>query len=417
LGLKNVEYRLSDFRSLGKQLGQFDYIIAHGIYSWISAEAQPEMLKFIAESLKPDGVAYVSYNVYPGWANHEQMRNLMRFHVRDAADAVSIVKGAREIVEFVSSAIPEELSSHSNTLANINALISKTMGQQLLHDHLEVHNNPVYFYEFASKASHAGLRYVGDALFGSMGSLELSPEMRQKLHEYSGGQIVQTEQYLDFIRNRSFRQTLLCHKSREMNRTVHPSTVFQCAMATQLQASTSSPDMTEGAAVEFMLPGSRAKVVVTSSLVKHALRILEAAWPTSMAFNDLISSVKQKMAGKESNSIEEQLSGMVLELYAKAVLMLFSVGPKLEITYGAAPRPFAPGKLYAARQQSTVNAYHQAVVLNDFNRMVLTSLDGQKTLEQITNELTGKVTPEKGSLKDAVASAVEKLYSYALIEA
>ncbi len=414
LGLKNIEYKLADFRSLGNELGKFDYVIAHGLFSWISTEAQTALLKFVSDSLKPEGVAYLSYNIYPGWANHEQIRNLMRFHVTEAVDAATLINSAREIVEFVSNAVPQSHSAHASTLADMQAMIAKTKGRQLLHDHLEVHNNPVYFFEFANKAAAQGLKYVGDALFGTMNSVELSAEVREKLQEYSGGHIIRTEQYLDFIRNRSFRQTLLCLKDHKLNRSVHPSTVYQCDIATQLRADGGKLDMTEGVPVDFSLPGARAKVTVSSALAKQILKNLEAAWPTATSFSALASSVKQSLG--DSEDIEEQISAIVLELYSKAVLMLFSAGPKLEITYGSAPRPFAPGKLYAAKQQSTVNAYHQAVALNDFNRAVLALLDGQRTIEQIATELTGKATPDKGSLKDAVAAAVEKLYSYALIE-
>src|SRR5262245_3053502 len=40
VGLTNVELRPMDIRDAGAELGTFDYIIAHGVFSWVSADLQ-----------------------------------------------------------------------------------------------------------------------------------------------------------------------------------------------------------------------------------------------------------------------------------------------------------------------------------------------------------------------------------------
>ena len=67
LGLRNVTFRQADIRDIAKESGQFDYIVAHGVYSWVPSDVQEALLELMGRHLAPEGVGYVSYNVYPGW--------------------------------------------------------------------------------------------------------------------------------------------------------------------------------------------------------------------------------------------------------------------------------------------------------------------------------------------------------------
>lgn len=67
-GLRNVDfYELSFADACAQDLGQFDYIVAHGVYSWISPQNRLEMVEFYRRFLAPGGLIYLSYNSYPGW--------------------------------------------------------------------------------------------------------------------------------------------------------------------------------------------------------------------------------------------------------------------------------------------------------------------------------------------------------------
>jgi cyclopropane fatty-acyl-phospholipid synthase-like methyltransferase len=58
IGLTNVELRQGDVRDLaGGALGEFDYIVAHGLYGWIPEEARDALLATIDASLAPDGIS------------------------------------------------------------------------------------------------------------------------------------------------------------------------------------------------------------------------------------------------------------------------------------------------------------------------------------------------------------------------
>jgi len=75
LGLDNVDLIAGDIARMDPVgLGQFDFVIAHGVHSWVPAEVQEALLSAFRRLLTSEGVAYMSYNVYPGWKSKEIIR-------------------------------------------------------------------------------------------------------------------------------------------------------------------------------------------------------------------------------------------------------------------------------------------------------------------------------------------------------
>ena len=106
-GIENVELVVGDIAAVDvAALGQFDYIIAHGVYSWVPENVQDAMLSLTSRSLTPDGVAYISYNVYPGWKSKEIVRDAMLFATRDNRSPDQQVIDARGMVDFLEEVAP-----------------------------------------------------------------------------------------------------------------------------------------------------------------------------------------------------------------------------------------------------------------------------------------------------------------------
>ena len=53
LGLENVELRQMDIADVGEDFGTFDYIICHGVYSWVPPPVQDKILEICARRLAP----------------------------------------------------------------------------------------------------------------------------------------------------------------------------------------------------------------------------------------------------------------------------------------------------------------------------------------------------------------------------
>ncbi len=76
-GLNNIELRQMSILDVTEQFGTFDYIIAHGVYSWVPRDVREKVLSIFRHNLAANGVAYVSYNLYPGWYSQQWLRDAM----------------------------------------------------------------------------------------------------------------------------------------------------------------------------------------------------------------------------------------------------------------------------------------------------------------------------------------------------
>jgi SAM-dependent methyltransferase len=75
--VRNLKLYARTFAGGRRDLPQFDYIVSHGVYSWIDAAARAEWRAFIDRHLKPGGLVYVSYNAMPGWAADLPLQRLL----------------------------------------------------------------------------------------------------------------------------------------------------------------------------------------------------------------------------------------------------------------------------------------------------------------------------------------------------
>ena len=79
LGLENIRLIHQNVLDFDEKLGKFDYIICHGVFSWVNEEVQRGILDVIKNHLSENGSAILSYNTYPGWKNLEVARDVMLF--------------------------------------------------------------------------------------------------------------------------------------------------------------------------------------------------------------------------------------------------------------------------------------------------------------------------------------------------
>lgn len=67
MGLENVRLEEKDILTIDESFGKFDYIIVHGIWSWVPDTVKDKIFSICRNNLTKHGIAYISYNVYPGW--------------------------------------------------------------------------------------------------------------------------------------------------------------------------------------------------------------------------------------------------------------------------------------------------------------------------------------------------------------
>jgi SAM-dependent methyltransferase len=212
LALANCELICADLSAVGRSLGEFDYVIAHGVYSWVPPSLRETLLQLIRDVLSPTGVAFVSYNVFPGWRIAGMVREMLRYHTAGMEDLAEQASQAQALLRFVAAGHDAD-DPYGRLMAAECERVSGYPSWYLHHDDLADINDPVYFHEFVAQAERFGLAFLAEADFASMTGADLPDAARDKLDELSGDPVLRG-QYLDFIKCRRFRQSLLVRAGR-----------------------------------------------------------------------------------------------------------------------------------------------------------------------------------------------------------
>jgi methyltransferase-like protein/2-polyprenyl-3-methyl-5-hydroxy-6-metoxy-1,4-benzoquinol methylase len=404
LGLKNLQLKHLDILDVTEDLGRFDYIICHGVFSWVPARVQNKILEICQRQLAPNGVGYISYNTYPGWHIRGIVRDMMFYRGAQFAEPAARLAQAKSLVEFVAQATKGADSPYQRLLQSELKHITQMEDYYLHHEHLEENNQPLYFHDFAQKVAVNGLQYLGDAEFSTMVSTNFSAEVAKTLHELGADDIVRMEQYMDFVRCRYFRKSLVCRSGVRLNRTLTPAVVRDL-----LLSSDATPVAAKNPAAgdaETFKTASGYSVTCRSPLTKAALRELHAQWPMPIAFKQLADHCKVDAAGAEF------LAGEMLTCMAAGVVE-WRLTPVLFTTrIGTTPATTPLARLEAQRGYKVTNLRGESIVLDELHRQTLRQLDGKRSLSELTEGLM--VSLQKGDFvlqrdgdKSSVTEAAE----------
>lgn len=388
LGLKNVELRHLDIAAAG-DLGEFDYVVCHGVYSWVPPPVQERILEIVRRSLARNGVGYVSYNTYPGWHMRGMIRDMMRYHAMRFPDAKQRVGQARALLDFLAGSNRQE-GAYSTLLKSELESVRKQADHYLFHEHLEENNDPLYFHQFVSMAEAHGLRYLGEARVGTMVTGNFGPDVQKTLRTLAADQ-VQTEQYMDFLRNRTFRETLLVPAAAAPNWTIDPGAVRGLHVASGGKPATKNPpDIRTEAPAQYQ---TRSGMTLSTNrpLLKAAMQTLGARWPGTAPFADLLAEAR-RLLDRPADALEDDartlalglvntyISSDLLELHAAAVPVSREVGEKPEVLRSARLRAGAGAAMVTNRR-------HELVKLTDLDKRLVPLLDGTRTRPELVEAL------------------------------
>ncbi len=293
LGLTNIELHAASITEVDAAFGEFDYIVSHGVYSWVPDAVQQALLRVCAERLAPAGVAYVSYNTLPGWRMRGMVRDLMRYHAAAVEEPAERVAQARAILDFLARSVPADNDAYGLLLRSELKSLQGAADSYIQHEHLESVNEPVYFHEFAARASAHGLLYLGEADFSAMLSTNFAPEVHATLRRIAPD-LIRQEQYMDFLRNRSFRQTLLVHEGAAVQRHVVPARVRSMWIASPLKPAQQPQVLDDGVAQAYHAPGGGA-LTTPNAVTKAAMGVLAERWPAATAFDELLQGALARL--------------------------------------------------------------------------------------------------------------------------
>jgi methyltransferase-like protein len=395
LGLSNIELRHCDIRHVDQSFGAFDYVITHGIYSWVPAEVQEKIFSICRKQLHDNGVAYVSYNTYPGWRMRGMLRDMMVYHARKFDDPKKQIEQARALVQWLGELVRSGNNPYGMLLKSELEQMRHWQDAYFWHDSLADINEPIYFHEFIERAEAHGLQYLAEAQFPSMLASNYAAPITEALNQL-GRDIIEMEQYMDFVRNRMFRQTLLCHREVKLNRALGPWTPAGFRIAALLRPLNPDPNHSSGE-IETFADANDSRIEISEPVVKAALITLGDVWPATIPFRELLERAETRA---KSNGVGENrrtgdveadssaLGSALLACFAKG-LCEFQVQPERFVTSpGEKPRACSLARLQAARGNGVTNRRHEMLQLGKLERQLVSLLDGRHDRAELIEELT-----------------------------
>ena len=358
LGLANLELHQADLLAWQPQ-GEFDYIIAHGFYSWVPPEVRDRLLALCAAALSPGGLAYVSYNALPGSHLRRYVWDLLKFHTRGAASSRARIEKAHELARLI-AARPADDPGRAAIRKEMENLLERG-AEAIFHDDLAEPNDPVYLMDFIAHAARHGLQYLGDA-----------EPVRDDVRDLPlpAGDWFEARQYGDFLACRKFRESILCRQQVPLRRTLSLDRFLALATASRVKPAEPQPD---GARKFEISPGR--SLTTNHPLVKDVLCFLASRWPSSAPVSGL------PLGGYPPDDAAD----MLMRLLEAEAIELWQQPPRVApaIAERPAASPLARAQLSLGLTMVT-NQRHQSIDLPDESgRALISLLDGTRNREAL----------------------------------
>lgn len=384
LGLTNIEVRCQSFTEFPADEDPFDYIVAHGVFSWVPEDLQEALLALCKTALSPRGLAYVSYNVLPGWRMWQTLRDAFALMIPATHDEQTRVGMARDLLEFLRDHTPEK-GPYGEMLRSSHDRLKDLPDYYVAHEYLEDANQPISLRDFLDRAGRHGLTYLGEADHHLMFPGNHGQSFARAVLEATTNDIVSIEQMIDVLTGRTFRQTILVGSERlgEIQRRVTVEALAGMHFLPQpaMKLERNGPEIRLVDSAGRMLGSNRPAVI-------RAVERLLAAFPGSA---DLDHCAAGASAG-ERREVMDALFRLVVTGTVHPLSEAMAAG-----TPQARPRALdiARGDM-AAGLFETVNMRHEVVAVDPVSAVVLEAMDGvrnRKGLEEaiVAAALSGRI--------------------------
>jgi SAM-dependent methyltransferase len=389
VGLSNCRILVADLQAVGAELGRFDYIVAHGVFSWVPDTVRAGILRLCRELLAPNGVAFLSFNTLPGWRLRGALREMLLTHCAGVAGAAARLERARELLRFLATAQTEATDPAA---AYIRQEVNYLLGAHpsyLYHEYLAETNEALLFRDFAALARAHGLQYLADATLATMFPSTLGPVAERALAPIDDQ--LELEQAIDFVRLRNFRRALLCHAEVAVDREVSLADVRALAFCADLPALPALVLDREQAQELPLAGGARARV--GHPLVKAALGCLAERFPASVDFSVLAAEAGARVVAAGGREFADQRESLAAELFS-----LFAAGAVRAEPVARDPRPGPADRprldrlgLALALEGHLATPRHQAIDLDAFGVHCARLLTGERTPTAVAAALEAAV--------------------------
>lgn len=385
-GLTNVTLEVGDITTWQPRGGPFDYVVSDGIYSWVPTPVRDALMALVGRSLSPEGLAFFSYNVYPGCYTRRMLWEMMRFHVDGIEDPEAKIDEAMRMADFVRASRQKPDGPKRDPFdRDVDNVLNNRVRNILYHDELSPVNDPVYFHQFAAHAVVHGLNFVSESLPQSIGFTTLPPAVIERIEAFAGGDSLKREQYVDFATLRRFRQSIVAAAPCRPSPSPVAAAIRELYLAGGAKAE--SVDFAPGVPMTFRVDENR--IVIRTPLTKAALVALAECQPQRLTFEETLRAALAKL-GRDSatdSEVKELLDDLVTAWTAGGVLVK-GTRPSYAPTVSERPTASALARVQLREGTVATSLLHTTIRFEDPpSRMLVQLLDGTRTVEQIAAEL------------------------------
>ena len=361
----------------------FDYILAHGVFSWVSPQAQTALLELVGRCLTEEGVAYLSFNALPGWRLRSVARDLMLSVVDRRTSPEAQVAAARELLDAYAGALSSD-TLHGALYQSVRDMLSGHPDAYWFHDILSPENHPYSITDFVGMAKPYGLQFLSEAEIGDS-MVENYPDSFTPLLALETDRL-RREQILDQLSDRAFRRVLLCRDAHAVTDAPSPESLSSLHLVALGQPD-DGIDLRDGVDVTFIRPDGE-HVVVENRLVKMALAFLCREQPRSVSYRSLWEYLLEAADTDLSQEIQIQFNTILLFLYGVQLVELQPVARSVRLQVSEKPRACRLARWDALQGEYPVmNALHSETAVTPFEQLLLVMCDGTREREAILQEL------------------------------
>jgi SAM-dependent methyltransferase len=390
LGIGNVEIRHQDILDLPLDGEAFDYIVAHGVFSWVPEDVQEHMLALCGARLAPGGVAYISYNTLPGSRQRAMLRDMLLHHVRELVAPRQRLAAARELLEFLATPLEHAPPGHDWLQGELQYL-RNARDSYLYHEYLEERNEALLFADFASRAAGHGLQYLAESQLHTLFTSTLGPQAESALARFED--LLNEEQYADFLRLRPFRQTLLCRANDSLTREIDLDVVFALPLYANLFPDPERLD-------HFRNPQGQT-FHVTTPLAQGFLAALNEIFPAAGTLEDLLpeaarhAGVSGPLERAAIGRLKEELFALFVSGGLQPTLCSRDAPWRATQTPGTEPSVVDLARLLAAQGESLLpTPRHQTLALDTLSLRMVRLLDGHRSPANLVRNIESAAAKE-----------------------
>ena len=375
LNLVNIRLFQADICGL-EGLGEYDYIVAHGVYTWVPGSVREHLLALCSRHLAPSGIAFISYNALPGSHLRNIARDALRWGSRRGQTPEDQVAAGVELLHLAARSRPAG-DTWRNVLEERAGKIEARSASATYHDELAPAYEPVSVLDLLERARQHGLEYLSEAELPMPNDPALQPELAKQVAALAGDDCAAQEYLFDFIRMRMYRETILVRTGPALRQKMTAAAVPQMRFTSALIAA----ETDQPGARSWLLPGG-ARVNCTQEPVIAVVDRLTAAWPRALGYLE----VEEVLTS--AGLLREQVPGLLLQMAMARFLDLHLWEPPVMGHISERPRATAASRQEVLLHPQVANLWHNTVEFHDAPaRALLLLLDGQHDRGEILAEL------------------------------